>query len=757
MSGGGGKGGGDQTTGYRYYFGLHMGIGRGPVDELVHIKVGDKSAWTGNASVNQDISINQPNLFGGEGKEGGIVGTLQLMMGEPTQTASSGLLAMLGSPLPGFRKMVTAFFDGIVAMNNPYPKEWKFRIRRTLKGWDRTVFRPDIVKIHSGAVLPVFPPVKGILTHFDNTVVGHPNVVPSVFGPPLFLNSFTNGGTFYPESTLSGVGSGKFGSQVFNADGASASTSGDGFGLNFSITAYLNTLPSVTSRDVYFPTSDTQSWRAEGWFKGYGELFDIGGSFGGSLGTMVGVTTISPSSGWPYGFALVSNFNGILQTGDAYGFGQYAPSTTWYHVAVQYDGFNKVLSLFLDGAPVWSGGKNYFGTLPASLDYVPLRISSVCDEFYLRDIANSELWMSGSPNTLPTAPFDIVPPLAFDNTIVAMNPSHIIYECLTNREWGRGLDESAINMTSFDTAAQALHDEQFGLCLKWSRTDSIESFVQTVINHIGATLFTDFSSGLITLRLIRGDYVIDTLPLFDTESGILNISENAVSSPGMGINEIVVTYHDPISDEDKVVRVDNLASIQAANGNVNSSKRDYTGIPTPELALRVAQRDLKAVSLTLRRFTITMDRRGRKIEPGSPIRIRDAKRGIPETVVRVGRVDDGNLNNGDIKITAIQDVFSLPATSYSEPVLNTWAPPKATGCLDVHRAFELPYFMIVHNTTPANLAYIDPAAGYIGTVVAEGQPMNVGYKIAVRDTPPTPDDYPVDGSANYCGFVPDWI
>lgn len=39
----GGKGGG--VSGYRYFFSIHMGICRGPVDELVEIRVGDRRAW----------------------------------------------------------------------------------------------------------------------------------------------------------------------------------------------------------------------------------------------------------------------------------------------------------------------------------------------------------------------------------------------------------------------------------------------------------------------------------------------------------------------------------------------------------------------------------------------------------------------------------------------------------------------------------------------------------------------------------------
>lgn len=140
---------GSVVTGYKYFFGIHMGVSRGPIDELCQIKVGDRTAWAGSVKSNEVVSINQPELFGGEDSEGGIVGNLEVMFGEPTQTASTGMKAMLGNTLPGFRRMFTAFYDGLVATNNPYPKAWKFRVRRALKGWDGEVFLPEyaVIKI----------------------------------------------------------------------------------------------------------------------------------------------------------------------------------------------------------------------------------------------------------------------------------------------------------------------------------------------------------------------------------------------------------------------------------------------------------------------------------------------------------------------------------------------------------------------------------------------------------------------------------
>ncbi len=66
-----------QTIGYRYYFALHMGLGRGPINEIAEIRVGDVPAYTAPINLRvlgQLITIDRPDLFGGEKKEGGIQG-----------------------------------------------------------------------------------------------------------------------------------------------------------------------------------------------------------------------------------------------------------------------------------------------------------------------------------------------------------------------------------------------------------------------------------------------------------------------------------------------------------------------------------------------------------------------------------------------------------------------------------------------------------------------------------------------------------
>src|SRR5690606_17792009 len=78
------------TVGYRYYFGIHMGLNLGECDEIIEIKVADRTAWSGSATTNTSIWIDEPELFGGDESEGGIVGTLDVMMGGPDQPVIRG-------------------------------------------------------------------------------------------------------------------------------------------------------------------------------------------------------------------------------------------------------------------------------------------------------------------------------------------------------------------------------------------------------------------------------------------------------------------------------------------------------------------------------------------------------------------------------------------------------------------------------------------------------------------------------------------
>lgn len=605
-----------QTVGYKYYFGIHMGIGRGPCDALHEIRVGDKTAWIGDAFGNARIDVNKPDLFGGEGKEGGVRGSFEIMMGEPDQEAPNSLKAMLGNVIPGFRGMMTAFYNGLVSVNNPYPKAWKFRLNRTLKGWE-----------------------GGTPWHASKC--------------RITLNGLTDTSDYsFVLSATSGMRMNSFWSVSRSR--------------NYKISGYS----SADQLQIYYQAGAAhKAWSGDG-----------------------GVT-------WTNMFTVKTD-TGATTT--------YWPGT--------YPSADAAEAAAISAGPIsLTGSTTYTFIIPGE---------------------DPELKVGGLS-------LDVRRELMVTHS---MNPAHIIYECLTNRAWGRGLSPDRLDLPSFVAAADQLYIENFGLCLKWTRKDSIENFIQGVINHIGGTIYVSRTTRLYTLKLIRADYVFEDLPVFDTESGILNISDATVASIGSSVNAVEVKYHDWITDEDRTVAVKNSAAIVAAGGMVNQVSRDFTGIPVPQLALQVAQRELRAVSTSLRKFTVVMDRRGEDFQSGDVFAIQDPKRGIPKMAVRVGRVDDGTLTDGKITLTVVQDVFSFPSTTMSADVPSTWTPPNTKPCIDQQRVIEAPYFLMARNMTKAELDYVNPDGGYIATLNSRGQPLNQSYMIAVRADAPTPDDAPMDDS-----------
>ena len=124
------------TTGYRYYLGVHFGLCHGPVDSLLKIAIGERDAWAGNQTASGSVGIVQADLFGGDKREGGVVGILDVMMGESTQVENSYLQEKIATAIPAFRGILSAVWrGGQVTANNPYLKPWAFKVRRILQGW----------------------------------------------------------------------------------------------------------------------------------------------------------------------------------------------------------------------------------------------------------------------------------------------------------------------------------------------------------------------------------------------------------------------------------------------------------------------------------------------------------------------------------------------------------------------------------------------------------------------------------------------
>jgi hypothetical protein len=313
-------------------------------------------------------------------------------------------------------------------------------------------------------------------------------------------------------------------------------------------------------------------------------------------------------------------------------------------------------------------------------------------------------------------------------TIHAMNPAHILYECCTNPEWARGLPVSEMG-ESWVYAANTFCNEGFGLCLPWYRKDDIDVFIQKVSDLVGCVVYTDRETGLTEIKLIRDDYVVADLPVYSPSSGLIEITTDDSASSDNSYNEIIGKSVDPVSNQEFQVRAQNLASFMSKQ-DINSDDRDYTGIPTKTLLGRVTLRDLKTYSLGLKKFVVKLDRRSWRIAPGSCFRLVHPGRGI-DVIVRAIEITDKGY--GPIEFKVAQDVFGLPASSFTVPRNTTWTSPSGEALPAAHeRLIEAGYRDIYLEQGAGNAESADPDAAYIGTLAAPPTTLSQQYDILTR-------------------------
>lgn len=323
------------------------------------------------------------------------------------------------------------------------------------------------------------------------------------------------------------------------------------------------------------------------------------------------------------------------------------------------------------------------------------------------------------------------------NTIMNMNPAHIIYECLTNKAWGRGLDPAALDEDSFASAANTLCREGFGLCLKWSRESELQVFIQTVINHIGAALYVDRATGLFNLKLLRQDYDPSLLPTFDFNSGLMKVNENTQTMPDNSHSEIIVGYTDILADKPRQIRIQNTAGT-VANQSIASTTANYPGVCNGNLAGRLGQRDMSMQAPGIRRLELVFDRRGRKIAPGGVFKVSVPTHDIASIVLRAVKVVEGMADQPTITVSAVEDVFAMEQTSYIAVGPGTWQPPDRTPQqASIRRVNEINYrdlfriestaqlLTVVDTDTGITTAAVQPSAAsidYVLTTHGFGQP-----------------------------------
>lgn len=288
------------------------------------------------------------------------------------------------------------------------------------------------------------------------------------------------------------------------------------------------------------------------------------------------------------------------------------------------------------------------------------------------------------------------------NATTDANPIHIIYECMTNSDWGMGGAPSSFDIPNWLAAAQTIYDEGFGMSLIWAQQSTVEAFVGEIIDHIQATIFINPRTGLWTIKLIRDDYDVATLPVLNRDNCEITSFER--KAWGETTNEIVVTWTNPANEQEETVSAQDLANI-TIQGAVISDSRNYYGIRNAELAMKIAKRDLRMASAPLAIFELEVDRDAWDFVPGGVVVLDypEPDYEIETLVLRISKIDYGRPGDSTIKVNAVEDIFALPIAAYGLPPSTEWvSPSELPRPMDFQRTITAPLYFTTNGTQVAD-------------------------------------------------------
>lgn len=297
-----------------------------------------------------------------------------------------------------------------------------------------------------------------------------------------------------------------------------------------------------------------------------------------------------------------------------------------------------------------------------------------------------------------------------------MNPAAILYEILTNPVWGFGEPESSIDIPSFSAAFTTLANESFGLSLFWGRETPIEDFIQTVLTHIDAVMYFDRRTGKFTLKLLRGDYLPENLPILD-EDNVLDFNDIAQPSFEDIKNSYTLRFPERITGNVGLVSVQNVASFQEI-GRVAQESGEFPGIQKRDLASVVASRELEKVSRPFLNGELTVPFEvAKNLYTGDPFVLTSERRSIFGLVCRVLDVSFGDTRKSDARLRFQEDLFADRAAGLVQGVFD--APSTAARAPlapDFIFAEEAPFGLAAREFGPSEMLSAtdsDPDVGFL--------------------------------------------
>ena len=658
--GGGSKKNKEVLVGYKYYVGVHMVLAKNKL-AILALKFGEKVGWEGVKYGGETIKTKKNTLFGGKQAEGGVSGFINVLDGDSAQPANSYLTNVLGGAMSAYRGVTSLVFRQFYFGNNPYLKKITVKVadEEIYKEWEQPTALIGLESKICDAEIYIAIDVSGSMAGARLTYAKS-NVAEFVEG----LKGCTNAIRIVAWDDV--------------------------------VQSSFTNLNTVTDADYNAVIAFVNS-------------ISLGSSGGTNFASGVSLAPSFFTSEYEESFGDEP----ILEQDQNTALGE-APE----------QGPRRLLLFISDGAP--SDGQANVDAALALTD--PL----VGVEIWCFNIELTNTLYSGQLDNTPSDGVPVVNSsdagaLSFSLrktavTWVDMNPAHILRHILVSPTSGGSGDASIIG-DSFVTSANTLYAESFGMSIFWRNTDDRDTFMNDIQLVAGCVVYEDRTTGKWELKLIRDDYTVGNLPVFDT-SNVVSWHED-IGRPSQNDlpNQVTLVYTKRVDGEDAAITVTNIAAIQQT-AKVSSQKLEFRGITSDSLASRVALRELSSLTTPLLGGTITVMSAPVDLNLGSAFVINNPEFGIDSVTVRLVSREDAGGANPKTTLNFLEDKFSIGADALILPTVFP-ADDKNPKNSPLVLFEEIGYYGLITNATDSDVndaLLEDPDLGVIG--MAGSRPNN---------------------------------
>lgn len=263
---------------------------------------------------------------------------------------------------------------------------------------------------------------------------------------------------------------------------------------------------------------------------------------------------------------------------------------------------------------------------------------------------------------------------ATDGTIgtgVDANPAWVIYDLITARVYKLGYDATLVDLASFEACAATLITEGHGCSVKLDAEEDIEHVINALLAQVDGVIDEDPSTGLLSMRLIRADYVLGDLREMNVDN---TIGRPRVTQTGWleNANHIDVEF----TNRAKQYKTDSIPARRLSNAISQGYRHRPRTVQYPycmnaTLAGKLAARDAALLCRPLMTCSAVLSREFYDLRRGQALKANWPQISVTDKVFRVLDIDRGQLADDKIRVTLIEDVFDNAAGAFApdDPVV----------------------------------------------------------------------------------------